>query len=133
MLVGLYTCAGVALLVWFDLQLVWGLPVMPNLQLAGTLLYFVANTQQPKAFRRTLYAATVSVAMSISCGVLLTIGLAYPETTLGDVALFQVAIELLYRVGDLVRYDGGSGGYDGAGIDSGKQDGNELVSLEQKI
>ncbi|CAM1509437.1 Fc.00g031760.m01.CDS01 [Cosmosporella sp. VM-42] len=102
---GILTAVGFPLLLAKDIQALWGLPLVPSLQFAGTLVYCVA-TQCLLRLRasetRLLLLAGFSVAMSVVSLVLFSVGLAYPQTILGDVFLFQAATALIDSFGEFL-------------------------------
>lgn len=101
--VAIHAISGFVLLFLWDIQLLWGLPYIPSMQLAGTLVYLALKTHQHRGWGELLLAA-FAVVTSVLSGLFLLVGLAFPQTILGDVALFQVAVGLFDGLGEFIRH-----------------------------
>ena len=90
------------------IQAIWGLPVVPNALFTIWLVYCISTLQgeveRGNRVNLTVLAILAAIVAIVSV-VLLAVGLALPQTVLGDVFSFQIATALADSIGVfLVRY-----------------------------
>ena len=107
--------AGAYLFGVYRIQAIWGLPVVPNSLFAIWAVCYVPTRWRvspitdsrfrAKARVRLALAAILAAIVAILSIVLLAVGLALPQTALGDVFSFQIVTALADSIGGLgIRY-----------------------------